>query len=82
MEMNEGLTSNEGDATLQLRTKFGFARQIKRPNFVLNVIVLLAAIGLGVWDFTSCRNYTNRINFRMTFVNESGNAENEYLRTE
>jgi len=78
------LRATTGDADKQTaETQNSLSQTIKRhkPLAAFALIVLLAAIGLGVWDFTNRGANTTRIESIavMPFVNESGNADVEYL---
>ncbi|MBA4123236.1 MAG: protein kinase [Acidobacteria bacterium] len=79
------LQATTGDANLQTaETNSSFARQIKqhKPLAAFTaLIVLLTAIGFGVWYFTNFWANSTQIKSIavMPFVNESSNAENEYL---
>jgi serine/threonine protein kinase len=60
------------------------AAEIKRHKLGLGIgliVLLLASIGLGYWFFTNRSANTTQIESIavMPFVNESGNADNEYL---
>ncbi len=64
-------------------TDYNFARYVKlrKPLAAFGLIVLLAAIGLGVWDFSNRIANPKLIESIavMPFVNESGNSDVEYL---
>ena len=73
-----------GDANLQTaETNSSFAGQIKlrKPLAAFALSVLLTAFGFGVWYFTNFSANPKQIESIavMPFVNESGNADNEYL---
>ena len=79
------LQAATGGANLQTaETNSSFARQIERRKPLAAftaLIVLLAAIGLGIWYFGGRLANTKQIESIavMPFVNESGNADVEYL---
>lgn len=84
------LQATTGDANkTTAETSYSFARQIKRlkPLAAVALVVLPAAIGLGVWQFgvrpaeTKQGANTKQIESIavMPLVNESGNADVEYL---
>jgi len=78
------LRATTGDADKQTaETQNSLSQTIKRhkPLAAFALIVLLAAIGLGVWNFTNRVANTTRIESIavMPFVNESGNSDVEYL---
>jgi len=79
------LQAATGGANLQTaETNSSFVRQIERRKALAAftaLIVLLAAIGLGIWYFGGRLANTKQIESIavMPFVNESGNADVEYL---
>ncbi|MBA2493071.1 MAG: protein kinase, partial [Acidobacteria bacterium] len=78
------LQATTGNANLQTaETQDGFSQKIKRHKSfaAFALIVLLAAIGFGYWYFANRSANTTQIESIavMPFVNESGNADTEYL---
>ncbi len=78
------LQTTTGDANLQTaKMQDSFSQTIKRhkPLAAFVLIVLLAAIGFGVWYFTNRVANTKQIESIavLPFINENGNADVEYL---
>ena len=78
------LQATTGDANLQTaETQDGFSQTIKRhkPFAAFALIVLLAAIGFGIWYFTNFLANSKQIESIavLPFINESGNVDTEYL---
>ena len=75
--------STQNSFTNQSSSAEYVAREIKKHKlgFAAGLIVFLAAIGLGYWLFTNRAANTKQIESIavMPFVNESGNADTEYL---
>jgi serine/threonine protein kinase/tetratricopeptide (TPR) repeat protein len=75
--------TREAETAQQTSGASGIIRQHKRIFAIAAVVLLLAAIGLGYWFSKSPAVSSNATPIEsiavLPFVNESGNADNEYL---